>query len=137
MKAIQRKLARLKAQREAPKRLTSKEQESRQISNLRERALMLGRAQVEKNVRKLIQIRDGGTSTPEQAMTAIAQLDDRYGYPRNQQITGLEDARPKLVVLRKFVPPPSWNGDAETPGSEAPVTEGGVAAPPGDAEALP
>lgn len=95
---------------------------------IRERAREAGKSTIEDVVRFWIDTLKGPGSiraTWSQKNEAAVQLCDRFGFPRHQTMSGMEDdmARPKLVELVEFPAPPGWNGEES---SEPVAKEGGA-----------
>ena len=92
-------------------------------------ARRLGQARRLANLRFLIDMADDTRLSMSDRMSAVCQIEDRYGQPRQAvQIAAALEVEPMaLVELVGYAPPPGWDGDANPAPTESPdlkVVEG-------------
>lgn len=107
------------AKAKLPKK-TWRDYEVERVVALRDKVKLLGRGQSLENLETLIWIRDNDPDN-RLKLACIEIMEDRWGFPRTQVFSGVEDAKPKLFEIRKYPapasyseePPPPAAGDAE------------------------
>ena len=97
-------------------------------------ARRLGQARRLANLRFLIDMADNVSLSMSDRMSAVVQIEDRYGQPRQavQIAAALEVEPTALVELVGYAPPPGWDGDAPSAPTDTPdltVVEGNGNAP--------